>query len=158
MSGPILKADKGAAKAYFLLCQALKKANKVAIVRFTFKNHNHVGVIEPYENVLLLNQLRFHSQILPVESLELEKVRVSTAEVDIAEQLIAQLSGPFKPERFHDTYIEDLKKTISKKGRGKKVSMAKEKEKKAKVYDIMSLLKESLKEQKPAAKSLRKKK
>ncbi len=151
-----LKADKGAAKAYFLLEQALKKAKKLAIVRFTFKNHRHLGVIKVYENGLVLNQLRFHSQILSLEAPE-EKVRVSTAEVEVAQKLIAQLSGPFKPEHFHDSYVEDLKKTISKKESKKVITKTKKEEKTAKVYDIMALLKASLDEKKTSKARARKK-
>jgi DNA end-binding protein Ku len=145
-----LKADRGGEKAYYLLKQALKKTNKVAIVRFTFKNHNHIGVIKTDGDVLVLNELRFHSQILEPEKASSAKVKISPAEVRVAEQLIEELSGPFKPEKFKDRYVEDLKKAASKK---RKVPVAKEKEQKeAKVYDIMALLKASL----PAKKKARK--
>ena len=150
-----IKAEKGGAKTYFLLQHALKKAHKVAIVRYTFKNHHHVGVIKPYGQALMLNQMRFHSQILPLEALDIsEKVKVSAAELKIAQQLIEQLSGPFEAEKFHDSYVEDLQKTIGKKHKGPAVK-AQKKEEAAKVYDIMSLLKASLEKKKEPVKRKR---
>lgn len=139
-----VKPEKGGEKAYFLLLKALNNTDKVAIVNFTFKNHNHLGLLKPYKNTLILNELRFNSQILPIEKAPGSSMRLSAAEVDIAEQLISQLSKSFKPNEFKDTYVFDLKRAISKKSSSKIVT--KKEQKRAKVYDIMTLLKESLDE------------
>ena len=62
-------------------------------------------------------------------------------------KLIKKMSAEFKPEKYHDNYIRELKKVIEAKVKGKKISRPKKTEKKSpeKIVDIMALLKESLK-------------
>ncbi len=37
---------------------------------------------------------------------------------DLATQLIRQLAAPFRPEKFHDTYRENVEKLIAQKQKG----------------------------------------
>lgn len=154
-----LKPEKHGEKAYALLIEGLKKSKKVGIARYVFKNHEHLAAIKPYNNVLILNQMRFHNQIVQSKSLEIPHVKVTAKEIEMAIQLINQLTEPFKPDQYHDEYIEDLQKIIQKKSKGKKIE-PKEKTTKApsKVYDIMSLLKASLDEKKKPKKTPAKRK
>ena len=152
-----LKAEKGGSKAYYLLQMALEKSHKIAIVRFTLRNRSHIAAIKPYKHILLLDQMRFHSQILSIADLKIsEKVRVTAQELEMAEKLIDQLSEPFVATKFHDTYIKDLEQAIKKKapaGKAKTSKKTKSEEKElAQVYDLMTLLKASLKDKKPRAK------
>lgn len=143
-----LKPDKGGEKAYALLHKALSDTGKVAIAQFTFKNHIQLAAIKPYKNLLVLNQMRYDAQIVATKDIEIKNPKVSSKEVDMAKTLIDQLTEPFVASKFHDKYVEKLEKTISKKG----VVKVKEEEPEkptAKVYDIMSLLKESLEGGKP---------
>jgi DNA end-binding protein Ku len=148
-----LKPEKQGIKAYFLLQQALEQTNKVAVVRYVLRNRVNVAAIKSFNHVLVLNQMRFHHQIVSVDELEIDtKIKVSAKEVEMATKLISQLSGKFEPEEFHDTYVEGLQKTISKKPKAGKVTPKEKVAKTAKIYDIMELLKASLdeKEKKPA--------
>jgi len=155
-----LTPDKQGAKAYALLHHALLKAGKVAVAQYTFKNHIHVGVIKPHEHVLVLNQMRFQSQLRSLKDLGVsESTRVTKVEMDMALKLIDQLAGAFKPKTYKDTYVEDLKEIIrKKKARGHKPAPKKKpaRAEKAKVYDLMALLKKSL-EEKGERKTVRKK-
>lgn len=148
-----LKADKDADKAYFLLHRALQETNKVAIAQYIFKNHTHIAVIKPYKNILTLNQMRYQSQIINVEKLEIsEKVKLPAKEVEMAKKLIEQLSGHFNPEEYHDRYVEDLEKKINTKGKSAKIKIQEKTKKTGKVYDLMDLLKASLEQEKPQVK------
>ena len=144
-----LKADKGGAKAYALLHKALEETKKVAIAQYIFKNHTHIAAIMPYKNMLTLNQMRYQSQIISIDKLEIgENIKLTAKEVDMATKLVEQLSGHFKPAEYHDRYVEDLEKIISKKGTSAKIkTKEKAQEKGAKVYDMMELLKASLQQQ-----------
>ncbi len=139
-----LKPEKGGTKAYFLLHRALLETGKVAIAQYVFKNHTHIAAIAPYKHLLVLNQMRYHSQIINVSKVELKEPKISAKEVNMAIQLVEQLSGHFKPAQFHDSYVEDLEKTIEKKGKSTKIKPKEKAPKSAKVYDIMELLKASL--------------
>ncbi len=141
-----LEPQKGAEKAYILLREALKKSKKVAACHFVFKQHEHLGVIRPHGDILILNQLRYEGEIVKPEGLNIpKKADTSKKEIDVALELIDQLTKPFKPSDYFDSYTEEVKQIIKKKAKGQKVVVKKgESPKSPKVHDIMALLKESL--------------
>src|SRR5689334_21236505 len=49
---------------------------------------------------------------------ELEDVEVSTKELDMARQLIHSLTADFEPERFEDTYRQQVLDLIERKAAG----------------------------------------
>lgn len=141
-----LEPAKGAAKAYLLLHEALKKSKKVGIAKFVLHNHEHIGVLKPYENILILDQLHYASDIRDVSEIHIPKTedKPTSKEVAMALKLIEQLTTHFKPEEFQDTYTDELKEIIEKKAHGKKLTVKGKEPKISKVKDIMELLKESL--------------
>lgn len=148
-----LEPQKGAAKAYVLLREALKKTKKVAIAKFVLKNKEHLAVVKPYKQYLIVQQLRYASEIhLPTELEVPKKEAVSNKELDMAIKFIDQLTKTFKPQIYHDTYHEELKKIIQKKAKGKKIPRKKIKIKSTKTVDLMQILKQSLKKQKRSKK------
>lgn len=141
-----LEPDKKATKAFALFCEALRKSKKCALAMFVFHNKEHVGIVKPYEKVLLLQQLRYHTEIRTTQELVLPTAEKITAkELDIALQLIDHLSAPFQPEKYKDTYTEELMAIIEDKLKGKRPA----RKTKAPLpvtpaTDLMNLLKESL--------------
>jgi DNA end-binding protein Ku len=153
-----LEPSKGGDKAYALLLKAFKKSKKVAVAQFVFKNRVHIGVIKVHEDILVLNQIRFHSEIRSSKELKIPaKTKISTKELSMATKLIDQLVEKFQPEKFKDTYAEDLDAVIKAKLKGKKTVSKKKKQKKEEIetVDILSKLRESLK-QSPAPSTPRK--
>lgn len=154
-----LEPEKGAAKAYNLLREALRKSEKVAIGHFVFKQHEHLGLIRPHGDLLILNQLRYVSELVNPTQINIPKEgKISKQEMEVALKLIEHLTHPFQPERYSDTYTEDLKTLIAQKSKRKKVVAKEKPEKTAKIHDIMTLLKQSLneKEKKPKKKATKK--
>lgn len=143
-----LEPGKGADKAYVLLKEALKKSKKVAIATFVLRNQEHLMVLKPYKNGMVLNQLRYVDEIRNIEELNLPRSeKVNQKELSMALKLIDQLTEKFKPQDYKDTYIQSLEKTIQNKVAGLSSITKKGKAPKpTKVYDIMSKLKASLKE------------
>jgi len=70
----------------------------------------------------------------------------------MAKSLIGQLTEPFRPEQFHDSYRENVGRLIEQKKKGQKITAVKQ-PRKAPVIDLMDALKRSLKLTAPAAKS-----
>ena len=141
-----LEPEKGAGKAYTLLVEALKRSKKVAIGRFVFHHHEHLGVIRVHEDLLILHQLRYQSEIINAKDLHLPKVKTTKSELDIAMKLIDELTKPFEPKDYSDSYTDEVKAIIKKKAKGEKVFIKKEPRASAvKAQDIMKLLKASLK-------------
>lgn len=142
-----LEPDKNAGKPYALLRETLRKSKKVGLVKFVLKNREHLGVIKPYKDAIVLNQLRFASEIREMEGLKLpSSEEVEKKEVEMALKLVDQLTGTFKPEDYHDTYTAELKEIIEKKVKGIPLRHKGKAPKPSKVHDIMSLLQESLEE------------
>ncbi len=115
-----LEPDIDADKAYTLLREALKESGKVAIARFVLKTREHLAMIKAEDRLILLNQMRFASEIRPVDGLVMpRKQEVTPREVRMAVKLVDLLTGPWTPEKYQDTYIEDLKALIGQKIEGK---------------------------------------
>ena len=147
-----LEPEKGAENAYGLLYEALKQTKKIAVGRFVFHNHEHIGAIRVHKNILLFHVFRYESEIRSVEDLKVPKRAVSKTELSMAIKLINELTKPFKPENYSDTYTKAVKAIIKKKSKGIKITTPTKKKKSAKTQDILSLLKASLEEKEPRKK------
>ncbi|HEU4715420.1 MAG TPA: Ku protein [Candidatus Saccharimonadales bacterium] len=141
-----LEPDEGAAKAYVLLREALERSGKIALAKFILHEREHLAVIKPVGAALVLNQMRFPTDIRPGTDLKLPKdTKVSDDEVKLALQLIHQQTKHFAPEDYHDTYTEKLEEMIEDKVKGHKPkSHAKKAAEKTESKDIMAALKASL--------------
>jgi DNA end-binding protein Ku len=146
-----LGPDKGAAHAYGLLVQAMKKARKVAVARFVLRNKEHLAAIRPMEDVLTLTTMRFHDEVtspkdLDGEVFEEEKPKkADQREIEMATQLIDSLTSDFKPNQYRDEYREELLDLLERKAAGKEVvSAPTEEPKPTKAPDLMAALEESL--------------
>jgi DNA end-binding protein Ku len=146
-----LGPDKGAARAYALLVQAMKESRKVAVARFVLRNKEHLAAIRPMEDVLTLTTMRFHDEVtspkdLDGEVFEEEKPKKpDQREIQMAKQLIESLTGDFKPDSYRDEYREELLELLERKAEGKEVvSAPSEEPKPTKAPDLMAALEESL--------------
>ena len=136
-----LEPDKKSGKAYQLLYRAILESRKVAIANFVFRNREHIGALLPYQEGLQLIQMRYHHEIRPFESLELPNEKVTTAELKMALTFVDQLSKPFEPEKYHDTYVKALMNVIDQKVQGKKpVRAPKAAQPSHEARDLMNLL------------------
>lgn len=147
-----LEPDKGAAKPYALLRDALKKSKKVGIAKFVIRNRERIGALKVSGDVIMLNQMRYNNELRSSEGIEIPgTAKVSPKEVEMALKLIDQLTTKFKPAQYKDTYINELKKIIDAKAHGKTIKAPKAKKAPGKVKDLMSVLQESLKHSKKHA-------
>jgi len=83
---------------------------------------------------------------------ETDHVKLAPQEIKLAEQLVSNLSEPFKLEKYHDEYQERLKALIEARQKGEEIAAAPQ-PKLAPVIDIMSALKKSLASSGEAAKA-----
>lgn len=141
--------DDRAAKPYALLVAAMEEANKVAIARFVMRSKQYVAVMRPKEGKLLLSMLVYADEVNPAGQIpefdDLESVELSDRELAMAEQLVESLSTTFDPERFSDTYREELLDLIHAKADGQEpVIAAVEGPAEDKVVDLMAALEASV--------------
>lgn len=147
-----LEPVKTGLKPYALLREALKKSGKVGIATYVLRNRGSLGVVKAFENVIVLNQMRYQYEIRSYEGLSLPSAdKVQKQEMDLALMLIDQYSSKFDPTKYKDTYLEDLKRVIEEKAHGMERKPVGEKPQPTRVVDMMALLKESLKKQKQRA-------
>jgi DNA end-binding protein Ku len=141
-----LEPQKGADKAYSLLREGLRRSGKLAVARFVLRQREHLALIKTVGNVLVLNQMRFPADLRTPGGLKIpSEIDANDKEVDMALKLIDQLTEPFIPEDFHDTYTEELQARIDAKVQGKPAP-ANNPAEAAPVKDLMAALKASLEE------------
>jgi DNA end-binding protein Ku len=143
-----LEVVKGGEKAYALLRAALEKSHKLALATFVLHERQHVAAIKPVGRALVLNQMRYPTDLREAGDLHLPTDKEVTAkEIEMALALITQETRPFIAEDLHDTYTEELEELIKDKTKGKKPAKHKTKApEKTSAGDLMSALKASLKD------------
>ncbi len=144
-----LAPDKHGDKGYALLREVLERTGKVAFATVVIRTRQHIAVLYPRDNVLVLNTLRFANELRPTRDLDVPKdlkaAKVQPNEIKMAERLIDDMSIKWNPSEYHDTYRDDLLKLIEEKASGRlKASPRKRAPREAEVIDFASLLKKSL--------------
>lgn len=150
-----LAPDKSA-KPYKLLAEAMGATNKVGIASFVMRTKQYLAAIRGKDGFLLLSTMVYADEINDPASVpelaELEGVEVNEREIAMAEQLIESLTADFQPERFHDTYREELLALIERKAAGEELVAPLPSAEPDKVVDLMAALEASV----AAAKQARK--
>jgi len=140
-----LVPDKKGEKAYILLREALKERNKIGIAKIIFHTREHLAALKASGDALMLDLMHFSDEIKKPEDLNLPTdSSVNKKELAMAEKLVESMAGHFHPEKYHDTYRENLLKLIGDKLEGKEVKSRPKGKQATNVIDIMSKLKASL--------------
>jgi DNA end-binding protein Ku len=142
-----LAPDKGAAKPYRLLLEAMKETNKVAIARVVIRQKENLVAIRASGDVMTMATMVFHDEVVSPDTLDEipddDEASVSDREVEMAQQLIGSLTAPFEPEKYHDEYRERVLELIEAKAAGEEISVQPVEEPQ-KVPDLMAALEQSL--------------
>lgn len=144
----------GGGKTYRLLAQAMRKQNKVAVARWVMGHREHLVLLRPFEDGLVLHTMYYADEVRDFAAIDLEGAEVRDKEIALAEMLINELTEErFDPLAYKDTYRERLMDKIRAKAEGEViVSERPGQEKAGDVVDIMEALRRSLEgSAKPAA-------
>jgi DNA end-binding protein Ku len=143
-----LVPDKGAAKAYGLLLQAMEESEKVAIARVVIRSKEQLVAIRPANELLMMETMIFHDEVVPHDDIEdlpdSKDLKVSDREVKMAQQLIDSLSSEFDPSQYRDEYRDKVLELIERKASGEEIAVQAEAPAPAKVPDLMAALEASL--------------
>src|SRR5215208_167003 len=144
-----LVPDKGAAKAYGLLLDAMEQAGKVAVARVVLRSKEHLVAIRPAPgNVLTMETMLFADEVVAPEELddlpEGKELKASDRELTMAQQLIDSLSSDFEPGKYRDEYREKVIELIERKASGEEIAVQPEAPEPKKVPDLMAALEASL--------------
>lgn len=142
-----LLPQKGGDKAYALLREAIRKTGMVGIGMVTMRsNQQHLVAIKVVEDALVMEIMRYGDELVDTSSFTFPTAdNVRPAELQMAEQLVTTLADEFQPEKYADTYRENLMRIINAKLKGKKIEVEEPAEREAtNVVDLMARLQESL--------------
>ncbi|HDD04929.1 MAG TPA: Ku protein [Candidatus Aenigmarchaeota archaeon] len=137
-----LSPEEGGERAFSLLVKAMEELNKIAIGKVVMKNKEYVVALTPYKGGLLLSTLHYAYEIRGMP--EVEEVKVSKEELELAKELIRKMSMKLDMSKFKDEYAEAFKEMIKKKLKGEKIEVKVE-EREAKAKSLVDALKRSLK-------------
>ena len=143
-------AEDKTTKPYVLFLGALTDTKQNAIAKVTMHNREHVVLIRPSEGGLVLHTLYYLDELHKTNRSEAPKAKYSAKELELARSLVKNLTAPFKPQEFKDTYRENVERLIEQKSKGQKITTVKQ-PRKAPVIDLMEALKRSLKASAPEA-------
>jgi DNA end-binding protein Ku len=143
-----LGPDKGGAKPYALLVQALRDSKRCAVGSWSTKGKQHTVALRPSGDVLVMQQLYFANEIRPTNEVALPEVTTKDAERKLALQLIEhQSTDAFDPSAYTNEVKARIDAAIEEKVKGKEITMVSMPRRAApNVVDLMEVLKKSLKD------------
>jgi DNA end-binding protein Ku len=145
-----LAPGAGGGKPYRLLLEAMRETRKVAIAKVVIRQKESLVAIRPMEGgVLGMTTMIFADEVVDPDRIDdLDAARdaeVNERELAIAKQLVDSLAADFEPEKYRDTYREEVLSLIERKAAGEELAVQPPREEEAApVPDLMSALKASL--------------
>ncbi|MEC7933082.1 MAG: Ku protein [Pseudomonadota bacterium] len=161
----VLPADDLAEEAYAVLRDALRRTKKVGLGQLSVRGREQLVSLKPCGRGLVLEVLRYADEVTRAQTYfrGLPETEADADLLDLATTIIEKKTGPFKPEEFHDRYVDALQQLIEKKMKAKGKRVIEDVEDAApsrggNVIDLMAALKKSVGDsggaaaRKPAAK------
>ncbi|MBI3522268.1 MAG: Ku protein [Chloroflexi bacterium] len=149
-----LEPERSAQKPYALLKKTLEKTKRVAIAKFALRERERLVSLRSLDGALLLNTLHWPDEIRSVEDLDIpDDMKVSPAELKMAEDLVDMMAMKFEPDRFKDEYKQALMKIVDAKREDREI-VAPEAEPETTVVDLMAALKASVERAKAGEKKV----
>ena len=139
-----LAPEETGAKAYALLREAMSKDAKVGIAKVSFRDKEHLAALRFRDDAFVLETMYWPDEIREADfgGVKVDH-KVRDQELQMARQLIENLTGAWNPEEFTDEYREALLGIVEAKINGEEIEMVAP-EPTAKVVDLMEALKASV--------------
>lgn len=144
-----LGPDKGAARSYHLLKEALRQTGRAALANYAVRGRSHLVLVRPYADGdhtgLIMEQLKHQDELRSFADVPLEPTDVGDDELDLALKIIEQrVNDKFEPEKYQDQVRAIMLERIQQKIDGQEVSMPPEEAPESKIIDLMEALKASV--------------
>lgn len=140
-------------KAYSLLKKAMEDSGKIGLAKFTLRSKEHLAVVRFYKRGLVLETIYYPDEVRNADHVPgiPDNLELNQKELDMATQLIEQLTTPFDPEKYTDEYRTTLMDLIHSKITGDEVKIAKEVPQ-TNIVHLMEALQASIDQSKPKKK------
>ena len=113
---PIGKGEK----VYALLRESMFEAGVIGIARVVMHTKERLAALVPSGAALVLNTIRWAAEIRPIEALKLPAegktaAGLKPAELKMAAQLIADMTGPWQSDDYTDRFSDAILALVAKK-------------------------------------------
>ena len=142
-----LVPDRGAAKPYALLVEAMKRTQRVGIARFVLRTKQYLAAVRPMGKALAISTMLYADEVVSQDDLEGlpdAHARPGERELKMAEQLIGSLAADFDARRYKDDYREQVLALLERKAEGEEIVAEPVEEPRGKVVNLMDALQKSL--------------
>ncbi|OBJ57553.1 Ku protein [Mycobacterium asiaticum] len=118
-----LEPDSKSSKSYVLLAKTLAETDRMAIVHFSLRNKTRLAALRVKDfgkrDVMVIHTLLWPDEIRDPDFPVLDKeVDIKPAELKMAGQVVESMADDFNPDRYHDTYQEQLQELVDAKLEG----------------------------------------
>ena len=145
-----LAPGPGGAKPYRLLVEAMRQTGRVAIARVVIRSKEQLVALRPMGELLGMATMIFADELVSpdrLDDLPSDDIQTTERERTIACQLVESLAGGFEPEKYRDTYREEVMSLIERKAQGEEIAVQPTvPDRPTEVPDLMSALQASLAE------------
>jgi DNA end-binding protein Ku len=162
-----LEPEKSGAKPYALLREALREADRMALVTISIRQRSTMAVLRVRDDVIVLQTLLWPDEIRQPDFGSLDgDEQARPQELAMAASLVESLSGDYDPDEFDDEYRDEMERLVDSKlsgGATAPVPQPREVEGSGEVVDLLSALQRSVERarvargEEPAAKAPAKK-
>lgn len=149
-----LEPDKAAAKPYALLREAIREADRMAVVTVSLRNRMSTAVLRVRDDVLVLQTMMWPDEVRTPDfgTLDATENAAKPQELKMARMLVETLAGDYDASEYEDDYAAAVEALVQTKLEGGDVKhVEKEEPKKGEVVDLLAALQRSVE----AAKSSR---
>jgi DNA end-binding protein Ku len=146
----VVPADDLAEEAYIVLREALRESGKIGLGQLSVRGREQLVSLKPCGRGIVMETLRYADEVKKAQGFfrEIPDSRPEPELLDLATTLIDKKTSAFRPEDFHDRYIEALERLIEKKKKAKGKMILEDVEEPAprggNVIDLMAALKKSV--------------
>ena len=111
-----LEAEGPGAKPYVLLREALNKSKKVAVVKVALRSRESLALIRAADDLLVMHTLLWPDELRDgAFAAPSDEIKAAKGEVEMAGMFIEQLTAPYDPTQFTDSYREALEQVVAAK-------------------------------------------
>ena len=143
-----LEPDKGSAKPYVLLRDALRSTDRVALVTVSIRTRSTVALLRVRDDVIVLQTMLWPDEIRSADFGVLDDandIEPKPAELAMAGMLVDSLSGDYDPADYRDDYEQAVKEVVRAKLDGNEVTALPEQEDEGgEVLDLLAALQQSV--------------
>lgn len=139
-----VRPEPAGEKAYALLYQSLLDTGLAGVAQIAMHRREHIVLVRSGKSGLIAHTMYFSFEVRADQEYKADPALVNAKELDMANMLVRALAAEFQPEKFRDTYREQVEKMIQAKIAGNAIQPAPEAKPRRPAVDILDALQKSL--------------